>query len=269
MALRCPNKNTEEYKTLVSELGETRAYKVFIANDYSLPDMATVNSIIQKLKSEVQYNMKAVAILFTDKANQWFKKRDKFNWTGDLFYSKLSSELQIPKEQVEILKSLDVKNPYNREELLTSLLASYSYTIEINTTKGYGGQYGPEEYSFEKDGWTYTYVPQYDRYTKFNNTELQEIGSSKEEYEQIKNHVEAQKGIPNTQFYSNLTVPGGTNGSYTENNINTPGIVPSIRGHAQFSEDSSVGWFRSDDKNTFIGFKEDLIKKGLIKQVPC
>src|SRR5690606_13642252 len=92
-------------------------------------------------------------------------------------------------EQVELLKSLNVENPYNREELLTSLLANYSYTIEINTAK--------------------------------------------------------EKEVP-TKYYSNLTVPGGTN--YTENEIATPAITPSIKGHAQFSTDQGIGWFRSDDK---------------------
>lgn len=52
--------------------------------------------------------------------------------------------------------------------------------------------------------------------------------------------------LPNTQYYSSLTVPGGTN--YTENEIATPAIVPSIKGHAQFSTDKGIGWFRSDEQ---------------------
>src|SRR5690606_24628804 len=43
-----------------------------------------------------------------------------------------------------------------------------------------------------------------------------------------------------------LTVPGGTN--YTENEISTPLITPSIEGHAQFSTDNGIGWFRSDEQ---------------------
>lgn len=49
-----------------------------------------------------------------------------------------------------------------------------------------------------------------------------------------------------TSHYNNLTVPGGTN--YTENEILTPDIVPSIKGHAQFATENGIGWFRSDDK---------------------
>ena len=43
-----------------------------------------------------------------------------------------------------------------------------------------------------------------------------------------------------------MTVPGGTN--YTENEIATPAITPSIKKHAQFSTNNGIGWFRSDDK---------------------
>ena len=52
--------------------------------------------------------------------------------------------------------------------------------------------------------------------------------------------------LPNTQHYFNMTVPGGAN--YAENEISTPGIVPSIKGHAQFSTDFFIVWHRSDDQ---------------------
>ena len=61
-----------------------------------------------------------------------------------------------------------------------------------------------------------------------------------------------------TKYYSNLTVPGGTN--YQENEISTPLITPSIKGHAQFATDNGIGWFRSDDKSegsSFEGGPED------------
>ena len=65
-----------------------------------------------------------------------------------------------------------------------------------------------------------------------------------------KNVEEGFESIDNrpipTTYYSNLTVPGGTN--YTENEIATPAITPSIKGHAQFSTNNGIGWFRSDEK---------------------
>lgn len=63
--------------------------------------------------------------------------------------------------------------------------------------------------------------------------------------------------ITPTQYYSSLTVPGGAN--YTENEIATPAITPSIKGHAQFSTDNGIGWFRSDDRN-FISADRNFYK---------
>ena len=52
-----------------------------------------------------------------------------------------------------------------------------------------------------------------------------------------------------SKYYSNMTVPGGTN--YTENEIATPAITPNIKGHAQFATNKGIGWFRSDDRQQF------------------
>lgn len=154
-------------------------------------------------KPEVNFELKAINILSSDKAKQVFDKGAKNNWALD----KILSELQVPKEQVDLIKSLSTSN---REEILINLAANYSYTIEINTAKA-----------------TYNIEPEESEFYTDNGT------------------ISQQKG-QNTQYYSNLTVPGGTN--YTENEIATPAIIPSIKGHAQFSTDSGIGWFRSDDK---------------------
>lgn len=69
------------------------------------------------------------------------------------------------------------------------------------------------------------------------------------EYDELEDKfIDRNYGSSNTQHYAHLTVPGGTN--YTENEISTPGITPSIKGHAQFSTDNGIGWFRSDDKDS-------------------
>ena len=47
-----------------------------------------------------------------------------------------------------------------------------------------------------------------------------------------------------TNHYGYLTVPGGV--GYTENEVSTPLITPVIKGHAEFSTDQGIGWFRSD-----------------------
>jgi hypothetical protein len=66
---------------------------------------------------------------------------------------------------------------------------------------------------------------------------------------------ESRKETP-TQHYSNLTVPGGT--AYTENEISTPLITPSIKGHAQFATDKGIGWFRSDEQAIDISKTKDV-----------
>ena len=51
----------------------------------------------------------------------------------------------------------------------------------------------------------------------------------------------------NTQHYLKLTALGHTkeNGwEYEEREIAIPGIIPSIKGHAQFSTDNGIGWSR-------------------------
>jgi len=88
---------------------------------------------------------------------------------------------------------------------------------------------------------------------------------SKYSYSIQVNTVLDQEQVPTkepTQYYSRLTVPGGAN--YTENEISTPLITPSIKGHAQFSTDNGIGWFRSDEQVVVGTYKEtsefDLVK---------
>jgi hypothetical protein len=175
-----------------------------------------------QMSPAVSYMLKAANILSSQKAIDWFKKRDKGQLKGDQFWTKLQQDLQIPKEQIEILKGLDTKNPYNREELLTSLLASYSYTVEVNTSQ------------FKK-------------------------GLRKSIPGSLGSKFTEEEHTGNTHYYSNLTVPGGTN--YTENEIKTPAITPSIKGHAQFSTDNGIGWFRSDEQSIDDKYKFISIRK--------
>ena len=225
--------------------------------------------------NRVKYNLKSVEILSSDKASQVFAKGKKNGW--DL--NKILTELQIPKEQKQIIRD---KNLVNREEIITSLLVDNSFVVEVNVAKELEA---PEDYK-ERD--SDYYQKQIDNANKFytvkeidnkfevweNDYDLnrnqswgvrdidspkfntkQEAESYKKELvdDSIKRNKEKLKEVQEfkntekpTQHYSNLTVPGGTN--YTENEISTPDITPNIKGHAQFSTDNGIGWFRSDDK---------------------
>lgn len=188
------------------------------------------------LTPEVNFDLKSAQILSSEKANRIFKTGDKNGWSIE----KILSELQIPQEQKQLLLSFNTRN---RQELLTNLLANYSYTIEINTAKEGSGEFKLSPHNF------YDNFSQYQREGKYYMTYADQDGETGEYYqvekEITKQQFEASEGSP-TQYYSNLTVPGGTN--YTENEIATPAIIPSIKGHAQFSTDNGIGWFRSDDK---------------------
>lgn len=149
-----------------------------------------------KLKA-VDYKLRAVEILQSPKAEEVFKKGEKNKW--DL--NKILSELAIPKEQKELILSL---NTSNREEIIQELVQQYTYVVEVKI--------------------------------------------SKTDYPNYESEITPPSGPVNSDFYSNMTVPGGTN--YTENEIKTPDITPSIKGHAQFSTDKGIGWFRSDEQRS-------------------
>lgn len=51
----CPNKNSNEWKKLVSEVGETFAAKVFIASGNILPEMNIINNYITEIKSSAKF----------------------------------------------------------------------------------------------------------------------------------------------------------------------------------------------------------------------
>lgn len=54
--MRCPNKNTDEWRLLESELGEKEAYKVFIANGEDLPPLSVVQQLVAGLKKDARTN---------------------------------------------------------------------------------------------------------------------------------------------------------------------------------------------------------------------
>ena len=236
--MSCPNINLEEWKLLVASRGEDVAYALWDLYDGNVPESESKQEIVKS-------GLKATNILQSPKADQFFNTVTKNKISGDFFWKKMQADLGIPKDQMEILKSFDTQD---RGELISSLLANYSYAIEINTAKtniNSGGAavqelddlYIPslrETFYFSyRDGW-------------FKEDRNQDrIIATKEEL-QIIEEYKNKDAKENSSFYSNLTVPGGTN--YTENEIATPAITPSIKGHAQFATDQGIGWFRSDDK---------------------
>jgi len=226
--MKCINKSHPEYISLL----ENNPYpvplldaKISIWQDQNSTDeFPSLDQLAQPVgDSKIRYEFKATAAIINklDKIKEWHKSLGD----TDKFWNKLQQDLQIPKDQIQLLKDsynnvlnkgrgFDKNNPPNLiEEALLDYIANYSYTVEINTAKTQYKQYNIEP----EPGIPY----------------------------EVTNRGDIEEG-ENTSYYSNLTVPGGTN--YTENEISTPDITPSIKGHAQFSTDNGIGWFRSDDK---------------------
>jgi hypothetical protein len=202
----------------------------------------------------VDYALKIVNALGTDKVQKLYDKFYKNN--RDKFYNEL-----VPltgKQQVDILREWNIQNnPGTLQDMLTGIMAELSYTVEVNTAKGItireglagvnnGFDYGSRYDNFEYNGDKYTYGSELEfdgdyhmRYRK-NGKRI-----TRDEFEKAAEKINKIIETP-TQHYANLTVPGGTN--YTENEIATPGITPSIQSHAAFKTDSGVGWFRSDEQ---------------------
>lgn len=187
--------------------------------------------------NNVNYGLKAVDILLSEKAEQIFAKGGKNKWSLD----KMLTELAIPKEQKKLLLDLGITD---REQLAIELASNYSYTVEINTEKNKNVSDNIDERnSFTLDGISYHEFEGV--YSKFIDNNPIDISFS--EYVSAKNEFNKTKAnVSNSSYYSNLTSPGGTN--YRELEISTPSITPSIKGHAQFATDKGIGWARVDDR---------------------
>ena len=180
----------------------------------------------EEYNNQVNYRLKATEKVLDNlnKIKQWESNK---SIDQNTLWKKIG-ELGISKQQLDLLKESEGSTI---EEKLSSFAANYSYTIEINTAKeNKVNQIG----NINKEEW--------DKRVQ----ELANQGLSIEERRDILEKEFNTSSIP-TQHYSNLTVPGGTN--YTENEIKTPDITPNIKGHAQFSTDNGIGWFRSDDRD--------------------
>jgi len=229
--MACPNINLDSWKNLVTARGEDVAYALWDKYDGNVPESESRESIVKS-------GLKATSILQSPKADQFFNSVIKNKISGDFFWKKMQADLGIPKEQVELLKQY---NTTDREQLITNMLADYSFAVEINLSTE-GGNVGKNQGKAIGEARAAG--------LKYGTKEFEDF---------VKNYLESKGEVyveKPSQYYANLTVPGGTN--YTENEIATPAITPSIKGHAQFATDKGIGWFRSDDKAPIVeGFAEN------------
>lgn len=191
---------------------------------------------------DVRYKLKAVAILLSDKAKNLEKNLKKNKQHIGDNWNKIQSDLQIPKEQLELINQVyDKLVLYDEgvlmepsfDEIALHLGLDYSFVVRTGITYR-------EKMEYDSDG-SLSFV-------SWETVErwVFDEGIYEPYSEEFNNEITRRlRGNP-TQDYANLTVPGGVN--YTENEISTPQIVPSIKGHAQFSTAEGIGWQRSGDK---------------------
>lgn len=248
--------NNLEYKGRIFSYED---FKAFVENNPEQFDKyLNPNKILGTFDASIDYNFKSVDVILSNlpKVKRWESSISD----PTVLWTKIQRDLGISKAQVDLIS---VSEGDSVEEKITNFLANYAYTVEIETTKegpirsGYGSQ---DESYFVYNGYTYEDIGEGafegKRYYRVEEVDTNNnyvdparyIYITKEEFDQAKERVAVQ-GLPaNTQTYSNLTVPGGTN--YTENEIKTPQITPNITGHAEFATKQGIGWFRSDEQVT-------------------
>lgn len=220
--MKCINKNLEPIKELLNDFKEPVLSKILdsFPDDYIPTKEEALAKYSELLGSKVDYKLKVINTLQSDKVRNPSK-----NFQG--FINDLEKQ-GVPKIQLDLIRD-SYKQGDNKEDLISTMLANYSYTVEINTAK--------EKFEYLDDN-PELYKEIYNKYIEQGLSPNEADNKASEEFKITRGK--------NTQYYSNLTVPGGTN--YTENEIATPLITPSIKGHAQFATDQGIGWFRSDDK---------------------
>ncbi len=222
----------EQYNEMITKYGKARATELLIdfidVNDlrkYNVDPGSKAYSLVKP--NEVDYNFKSVQKILDSKqkVDQWSKQIKDVNKLLD----KVQKDLGISKDQIDLIRESEGNT---LDEKLTNFIANYSYSVEVNTKEEVEENI-PEVY-FD-DNITFSW-----RVRGLENTFL-----TIEEALKYAETISTKDNIK-TNYYANLTVPGGTN--YTENEISTPLITPRIKGHAQFSTDQGIGWFRSDIK---------------------
>jgi hypothetical protein len=191
------------------------------------------SELMKELPNAIAYNLKVVNGLLKISRNV-FKESGRQGWENDLL------KQGVPKEQIEFFRE-SAKEGMSKDDIIMDIMSKYGFVIKSEVAK----------FTNEKrNNYKLDYDPTYFPSRPYTVTDILSFDGDIEAFEtkeEAEKFINARVGdLKNTSHYSNLTVPGGTN--YTENEISTPLITPSIKGHAQFSTDNGIGWFRSDEQ---------------------
>jgi hypothetical protein len=239
--------DTEEYRNILGSVNENsedvsneaikKAYKLLVTNtdpqavDYQLKVIGALTSIIDDRKT-IRVNTKDNPYIEENFRKLLWGKGVKDNQIDFIFnYMKGNGLTEI-----------------STIDLISELYANMSFTVNVDIATKKTNSYEAlkrvgNEFILKDNNYKSEHIPKTlkSKYYK-NGNEI-----SYDEY--LKAKAEKQKefeSVVPTQEYSTLSVPGGAN--YTENDISTPLIEPSIKSHASFATNNSIGWFRSDER---------------------
>jgi len=219
----CPNTNLKEWKELSSSRGEDMAYFLWDKYNGNVPQSESKQNIVKS-------NLKAIDALSLLIRPNPTKRTRKYN--------------EAPGASRMTIRLNTKERPNIETNLRKDLNGRGVSDTQVDMIFDYMKSKGIDEISVQDliIGLT------------ANNSFTVEVNTTRED---SKTRFAIQIPSP-TQYYSTLTVPGGT--EYTENEISTPDITPNIKGHARFSTDQGIGWFRSD-----VQIKEvkDVSKEGI------
>lgn len=243
------NSSSSEYKGAVRTFGQTfvdRAQDVFPRAQAGDTYESAVSREVKQYFATTQqqdnldFELRIVNALSNPKVESLYNRfYNKGNF--DKFYFEL--QIYAGKQQVDILRQWNHENnPQSLQEMATGILANMSQVVTVKTAMDpERGIYAQRNFNFNGDDYVRWGEDDFERYIGGDRNNVVKLTAK--EFEAIARKYE--KRTP-TSHYAYLTVPGGTN--YTENEIATPGVVPAIRGHAEFSTQNGIGWFRSDDR---------------------
>lgn len=165
--------------------------------------------------------------------------------------NKMLASRGVPKEQIELMFEYMEQNDIGSIgtlELAEKLLFGLSTAVETETTVK---EVVTSAASIHDDGLTLEQqflmgvVDDLEIMGVQNEEEQRELNNAKNRIKEIDKLTGVKTELKPTDYYKNLTVPGGTN--YKEMEIKTPGVKAAKKGHANFATDEGIGWYRVDD----------------------
>ena len=253
--MNCVNIAHPEFKNLLNKVDVSAPFlaaRIGVWMDKNtnerFPTLEELNTIQESIEKGPQINqvLKIIDVLSNKIQRKIFTKDKLQGWLNDL------QKQGVSGQQLELFEQ-EAKPGMTKDEIATAIAANYSYAVEINTAKNkigsdiYGRGYKPKQIT-DKDFAQSLGAEVGDYFIEYITEDGDPDLRTFKTLEEANNAFQTQRSVDNSSVYSNLTVPGGIN--YTENEIATPAITPSIKGHAQFSTKEGIGWFRSDESTS-------------------